>query len=115
MTQEPAIPRNLRPCSAEKLIERHESSPRLRALVSLATGFLPPANALETAILTTVSKIRSERLRELFDKLHQGGLELTDDLIQQEEFLHAFVATVRAADRTRHKKKGSSHSRQGRS
>ena len=30
---------------------------------------------------------------------------MTDELIQQEEFLHAFVATVRAADRTRQKEK----------
>jgi len=105
LSQEPAVPRDLRCSWAEKLVERYERSPRLRALVSLVASFLPPANALETAVLTTTSKIRSERLRELFDELDRGGLDLSDELIQQEDFLHAFVATVRAADRTRQKEK----------
>jgi hypothetical protein len=86
-------------------MERYVHNPRLRTLVALIGGCVSPVDAMEVAVLTSFRKIRSERQRELFDALDQGGIELTDELIQQEEFIHAFSATARAADRTRQRQK----------
>lgn len=105
MNQEPAIPEDLKPSTFESLVERYKHSPHLRALVTLTVGYAPPIGALESAALASFERIRSERQRELFDALDQGGIQLTDELIQQEEFIHAFLATARAADRTRQRQK----------
>lgn len=105
MSQEPAIPENLKPSPFENLMERYEHNPKLRSLVTLIASCVPPVGTLEAAVLTSLRKIRSERQRELFDALDQGGIELTDELIQQEDFIHAFLATARAADRTRQRQK----------
>jgi len=105
VNQEPAIPKDLRPSTFESLVERYKHSPHLRALVAFSVGYAPPCGALESVVLTSFERIRSERQRELFDALDQGGIELTDELIEQEEFIHAFLATARAADRTRQRQK----------
>lgn len=105
MSREPAIPKDLKPSAFESFVERYEHNPHLRALVTLIVGSAPPVGALESAVLTSFERIRSERQRELFDALDQGGIELTDELIEQEEFIHAFLATARAADRTRQRQK----------
>ena len=105
MSQEPAIPRDLKPSVLENLIGRYEHNPRLRALVAFIGGHFTPLDALEAAVVASFQKIQSERLRELFDALDQGGIPLTDELIQQEQFVHAFVATARAASRTRQRQK----------
>jgi len=102
---EPATPKGLKPCTFENLMERYVHNPRLRTLVALIGGCVSPVYAMEVAVLTSFRKIRSERQRELFDALDQGGIELTDELIEQEEFIHAFLATARAADRTRQRQK----------
>lgn len=105
MNREPAIPQELKPSAFESLAERYKHSPHLRALVTLIAGYVPPVGALESAVVASFQRIHSERRRELFDALDQGSIELTDGLIQQEEFIHAFLATVRAADRTRQRQK----------
>lgn len=105
VSQEPAIPKGLKPSVFENLMERYVHNPQLRALGALIVGGAPPVGALESAVLASFERIRSERQRELFDALDQGGIELTDELIQQEEFIHAFLATARAADRTRQRQK----------
>jgi len=105
VSREPAMPRNLKPSVLENLIDRYEHNPRLRALVAFIGGHFPPLDTLEAAVVTSFQKIQSERLRELFDALDQGGIPLTDELIQQEQFVHAFVATARAASRTRQRQK----------
>ena len=105
MRQEPAIPEKLKPSSFESLMERYEHNPRLRSLVTLIAGYIPPVGTLEAAALASLWKIRSERQRELFDALDQGGIDLTDELIQQEDFIYAFLATARATDRTHQRQK----------
>jgi len=103
--QETAIPKELKPSPLENLMERYEHNPKLHALMALVVSLSPPVGMLEAAVLTSFQKIRSERQRELFDALDQGGIELTDELIQQEDFIQAFLATARAADRTRQRQK----------
>lgn len=105
MNQEPATPKDLRPSTFESLVVRYKHSPHLRALAALIVGCAPPVGALESAVLTSFERIRLERQRELFDALDQGGTELTEALVQQEEFIHAFLATARAADRTHRRRK----------
>ncbi len=105
VSREPAIPKDLRPSAFESLVERYKHNPPLRALMTLIGGYSPPVGALESAVLTSFERVRSERQRELFDALDRGGIELTDEIIQQEEFIHAFLATARAANRTRQRQK----------
>lgn len=77
----------------DDLVKQYESS-YVRILVDLLPG-----------IDNTFMHFRAQRLRVYFEELASGTIDLTDDEIQGEDFLHAFFATVRAASRTRQRKK----------
>lgn len=98
--------------SLAKLADLYAEKPLVRALFTLATGVVgsfPGASALTDTIreliASGVDDIQRERLRELFDELATGEKYLTAELIKQNDFIHAFICTYRAAMRTRHKKK----------
>jgi hypothetical protein len=93
----------------ELLGDSYAGSPVLRALVRLVPYALPyvgpAAEALETLLVNKLNQIRSERLRAFFDELGAGEVLLTEELIQSEDFLHKYFATLRAALDTRRREK----------
>jgi hypothetical protein len=52
-----------------------------------------------------LEKMRQERQKVFFEELAKGERHLNEALIQQEDFLHDFFATYRAAMRTRERSK----------
>lgn len=54
---------------------------------------------------SAVEEIRRERQRTFFDELAAGEIDLTEELIQKEDFLHAIDAVYRAAMRTYEREK----------
>lgn len=88
---------------AERLAARYEKNPIIRALVQLIPWGV--GSAADVAITTVLARIREERAREFFDQLASGELELTQEQIATEDFLHAYFATARAALNTRRREK----------
>lgn len=88
----------------EKTFEKYyEKNPLMRALVPLI--FTPFAAGLDAALLQKLQNIREERVRAFFDGLAEGKIELTEDLIKNEDFLHCFFITAKAALNTRRREK----------
>lgn len=50
-------------------------------------------------------EIRSDRMRTFFDELGEGTIDLTEEVIQREDFLHCFFMATRAALNTRQREK----------
>jgi hypothetical protein len=82
----------------ETLVKRYERSPIIRALVQLIP--LSIGSAVDTALLTHIQNLRAERARIFFDELERGAVSLQPELLQNNEFLHCYFATVSAALRT---------------
>jgi hypothetical protein len=80
------------------IVERYERSAVIRALVQLIPMSI--GSAADTALLTRVQEIRAERARVFFDELGTGKEELRPELLESNEFLHCYFATVTAALRT---------------
>jgi hypothetical protein len=96
--------RSLNPVpKAEALAHRYLQNPGVRALVQLVPFGV--GSALETYLATRLDNIRQRRRQTFFDELAKGTVDLTPQLIENEDFLHCFVATVRAVDRTRREEK----------
>ena len=85
------------------LLQRYQRQPVLRALVQLVP--LGIGSAADTGLATALARIEEERLRTFFDELEAGRVELTPEVAESEEFLHAFLATTAAARRTRRREK----------
>lgn len=77
----------------------YEAHPNLRALMQLIP--FGAGSAIDTALSGKVQQMREARLHTLFQELRDGERELTDDLVQSEDFLQAFFATTSAALRTK--------------
>jgi hypothetical protein len=91
------------PQPAENLVTRYEKSALLRALVQLVP--LNIGSAIDTAVIIRVQAIRAARTKEFFDELARGDIQLQAELLENNDFLHCFFATVDAALRTnRHEK-----------
>lgn len=85
------------------LVERYEKSAVIRALVQLIPMGI--GSAADTALLTRIQAIRSERARIFFDELSAGAVDLRPELLESHEFLHCYFATATAALRTQRKEK----------
>ena len=84
-----------------QLANRYAGHPEVRALLQLVPGW----GAADTLLQRRADEIRSDRMMTFFDALASGELELTDELIQTEDFLHCYFSTLRAALNTRQRKK----------
>ncbi|ARQ46519.1 hypothetical protein [Oxalobacter formigenes] len=75
----------------------YQNNIALRTLLQL----IPGGSSVDTALSGTLSLIKEKRRKEFFDELANGNIELTEDIIKNEDFLHCFFITHQAALRTR--------------
>ena len=85
------------------LLSYYENHSVIRGLVQLIPCGI--GSAIDTALITKVKNIRQKRLRIFWDELATRNILLTEEMIQNEDFLHAYFATVQAVLRTRHQDK----------
>jgi hypothetical protein len=60
---------------------------------------------IDTALAVSVERLKQERARAFFDELATKDIDITEEQIQSEDFLHAYFATARAAFNTRRREK----------
>lgn len=91
----------------QKIADLYESNPLIRAIVQVAIAPVPYGigSAIDTALTSKIENMREERLRVFFNELANGSQALTEELIQSEDFLHAYFSTLKAAVNTRRKEK----------
>jgi NRPS condensation-like uncharacterized protein len=84
-----------------KISESYSNKPYIQSLLKL----LPYWGAPDTLLQKRADEIRIDRMRAFFDELAIGQHELTEDLIQSEDFLHCYFSTIKAALNTRRRDK----------
>lgn len=91
----------------QRIANIYDSNPLIRAIVQLAISPVPYGigSAIDAALTSKIENIREERLRNFFSELADDSHELTEELIQSEEFLHSYFSTLKAAVNTRRKEK----------
>jgi hypothetical protein len=86
----------------EQIGKWYENTRGVRALVQLIPNV---GGAADMLLIDNLERIRAERAKAFFDELAKGDVLLTSDLIQSEDFLHSYFATVRAAFNTKRREK----------
>ena len=86
----------------DKLIEKYDNK-AIRTLIQLVPFGI--GSALDVAITETIEDIRIKRTQIFFDELSKGNIELTNEAINNEEFLHSYFSTRKAAANTYRKEK----------
>ena len=84
-----------------KLSLLYAEKPTIRALLQL----VPRWGAADSLLQHRADEIRSDRLKTFFDELADGKIELSEGLIDSEDFLHCYFSTLRAALNTRQREK----------
>lgn len=77
--------------------------PTLRALLQLIP--FGAGSAIDVMLHNRVQQVKVERVRHFFESLDAGEVELSEELIQSEDFLHCFFATTNAALNSRRREK----------
>ncbi|PKR82844.1 hypothetical protein [Heyndrickxia camelliae] len=85
----------------ESVIKHYEKQSVVRSLIQL----IPFGAMLDTYVTSTFNNILIERSRTFFDELGTGKFILTPELIENEDFLHAFFSTYKNAIYTRQRAK----------
>lgn len=95
------------PAALQKIADAYESNPVVRGLVQILMSPLPYGigSAIDAALTSRIENMREERWRAFFEELAAGTRDLSEDTIQQEDFLLAYFATLKAAVNTRQKEK----------
>jgi hypothetical protein len=86
----------------EQLAGWYANTPGVRALAQLVPNV---GGAADMLIMDNLERIRTERAKTFFDELAKGDTLLTPELIQSEDFIHAYFATARAAFNTKQREK----------
>lgn len=80
---------------------QYSNRPAIRSLLSIVPGW----SSADTLLQKRADEIKADRLKAFFEELAQGKHELTDELIQTENFLHSYFCTLRAALNSRQREK----------
>ena len=79
----------------EQLGNRYQTSPLIRSIIQVIP--LGIGSAVDVALDTKIENIRHDRAREFFDELEKGTVQLTQEMIESEDFLHCYFSTFKAA------------------
>jgi hypothetical protein len=85
----------------EELLEKYNGNTMLRSLVQI----VPYGALVDVALVTSYNNILIERSKCFFDELVAGNIELTQEIIQSEDFLHSYFSTYKAALYTKQREK----------
>ena len=77
-------------------------NPLIRALIQLIPYV---GGSMDTLMMGIVERIKAERTRAFFDELSRGEVELSEELIESEDFLHCFFITWEAGVKARRREK----------
>jgi hypothetical protein len=88
-----------------RLSEAYSASASVPTLIQLSALINPWMNVVAAPIAPLIARIREERRHAFFDELAKGQLDLTQEQIESEDFLHAYFATTAAAFNTRQREK----------
>lgn len=84
-----------------KLSVYYSKKPLIQSLLKLVPGW----SSADTLLQKRANEIKNDRLKVFFDELALGRQELTDELIQTEDFLHSYFCTLRAVLNSRQREK----------
>lgn len=87
--------------SVGKLAVFYAKYPTIAALAKLVPG----GSSFDTLIQRRANEIKDARSYEFFEELADGRIELTDEIVATENFIHAFECTMRSGLRARQRRK----------
>lgn len=84
------------------LYESYKDNPVIKSLIqALNLAGIPIGPVADSFITTRVSNLKTLRLKCFFDELNTGDTQLTEKVIEQDDFLHAYFSTINYVIRTR--------------
>ena len=87
----------------QSLADHYKSNPLIRGLIQLVPCGI--GSAIDVAFMIKIENMQRERFWVFFDELAKGSRDLTESMVQEEDFLHAYFCTLKAAINTRRKEK----------
>lgn len=85
----------------EQLSDMYQTNPVIRALIQL----VPIVSIADAALVTKIENIRTKRAKIFFDELGNGTVQLTQENIESEDFLHCYFSTLKAASNSHRREK----------
>jgi hypothetical protein len=93
----------------EVLHEQYEHEPGVRVLVeaiSAYTGF-PIGAVVDTFVGNKVKEMQASRIRSFYNELNNGEIELNEDIIENDTFLHSYFSVLNYVARSKDDEKAS--------
>jgi hypothetical protein len=91
------------PAKNPSLSEAYADSPVIRALMQLVPGGI--GSAFDVGLQHRASKLKEQRLKTFFEELATGSIELTQEIVESDDFLHCFFIAAAASTRSRRAEK----------
>lgn len=85
----------------ESILEEYKNNTVVRGLIQL----VPFGGLIDNVVTTGYNNILVDRAKTFYDELNSGEIILTPELIENEDFLHAYFSTLKAALYSRQRSK----------
>jgi hypothetical protein len=85
----------------EDLLKKYSQNTLIRGLVQI----VPYGGIIDSVLTTAYNNIFVDQAKTFYDELSLGRIEITKELINKEDFLHAYFSTFKNAIYTRQKSK----------
>jgi len=87
----------------QPLLERYKSNRVIRGLIQLVPFGI--GGAIDVVLIRTLENIQEERATAFFDELAKGDAVVNEELLESEDFLHAYYLTTKFALNSRRREK----------
>jgi len=87
----------------QPLLEKYESNRVIRGLIQLVPFGI--GGAIDVVLIRTLENIQEERATAFFDELAKGDAVVNEELLESEDFLHAYYLTTKFALNSRRREK----------
>ena len=84
----------------EDLLKEYSANTYIRTLIQR----IPYGAMVDSMLTVSYNNILVDRAKTFFNELSRGNIELTEEIIQNEGFLHAYYTTFRASLYTKQRK-----------
>lgn len=89
----------------DKGLNLYSKNPAIRGIIGLVKNLNPATSILDEILLSSISDIQQKRIDQFFEELEKSNIQLSEEVVKSNDFLHKYMITVNAVAKTNRKEK----------
>ncbi|GAA0106651.1 hypothetical protein UT300013_32750 [Paraclostridium sordellii] len=89
----------------DKSLDLYANNPVIRGLAETIKILNPALSIADGVLLSSINNVQQKRMKVFFDELESGNINLSEEIIKSDDFLHKYMITRNVVTKTNRKEK----------